>query len=595
MIHATPELLRGLNEPRVLREYALLADGERGVLVGPRGEFAWMCFPQWDGDAFFSTLLGGPGAYAVTPEGRFVWGGYYENDTLIWRSRWITEDSIVECREALALPADRDRAVVLRRVVAAAGAARVRVVLNLRHELGARPVKDLHLDDTGVWRGRLGEVRVSWSGAADAEAVDDGQGGRALELSIALETGAQHDLLLAFEGGERSEPPLDPDWAWQGTEAAWRERTASLPQALGARDARQAHAVLWGLTSEGGGMVAAATTSLPERARQGRNFDYRYVWIRDQSYAGQAAAKARSWELLDRAVGFVRDRLLSDGSRLRPAYTVRGEDLPDQRHVDLPGYPGGSSILGNQVTRQFQLDPFGEALLLFATAAGEGRMESADWKAAELAVEAIRERWREPDAGVWELEPDEWTHSRLICVAGLRALAEHQPAGNRTADWLSLADRIRADTAYRATHPDGYWQRSPSDPRLDASLLLAAIRGAVSPEDPRSVATLRAVSRELTRDGYVYRFRPDDEPLGVAEGAFLLCSFWLSLAFARQGELIAAARAFERGRSAAGPPGLLSEEFDVDQRQLRGNLPQAFVHALLLESAVELSSFGVGE
>ena len=151
-----------------------------------------------------------------------------------------------------------------------------------------------------------------------------------------------------------------------------------------------------------------------------------------------------------------------------------------------------------------------------------------------------------------------------------------------------LSDRIVAETAASATHESGRWQRSPGDARLDAALLLPAIRGAIPPDDPRSVSTLRAVERELTEDGYAYRFRPDERPLGQAEGAFVLCGFFVAPAFAQQGDEAAAARWFERNRAACGPPGLLSEEFDVAQRQLRGNLPQAFAHALLLECAAEL-------
>ena len=149
----------------------------------------------------------------------------------------------------------------------------------------------------------------------------------------------------------------------------------------------------------------------------------------------------------------------------------------------------------------------------------------------------------------------------------------------------ALADQITATASAEALHPSGRWQRSPTDERIDAALLLPAIRGAVAAEDPRSIATLRSVEHELTEDGYCYRYRPDERPLGQAEGAFLLCGFILSLAYEQQGEVVAAARWFERNRAACGPPGLLSEEFDVTQRQLRGNLPQAFVHAMLLECA----------
>ena len=146
-----------------------------------------------------------------------------------------------------------------------------------------------------------------------------------------------------------------------------------------------------------------------------------------------------------------------------------------------------------------------------------------------------------------------------------------------------------AETARTCTHPDGYWQRSPDDPRPDAALLLPPIRGAVPASDPRTLATLRVVRDQLARDEYVYRFRHDRRPLGDAEGAFLLCGFIMALAEHQQGHKLAAVRYFERNRAACGPPGLLSEEYDITQRQLRGNLPQAFVHAQLLECAAVLA------
>jgi GH15 family glucan-1,4-alpha-glucosidase len=290
---------------------------------------------------------------------------------------------------------------------------------------------------------------------------------------------------------------------------------------------------------------------------------------------------------MDDAVRFVCERLLEDGPNMVPAYTSAGGRVPDQRRLGLPGYPGGTDIVGNWVNQQFQLDAFGESLLLLAAAAGHDHLDAEGWRAAEVAIEAIGQRWTEPDAGIWELEPDNWTHSRLICAAGLRAIAARQPA-ERGAAWLSLADRITAEAAATATHKDGRWQRSPSDQRIDAALLLPAIRGGMPPDDPRSLATLRAVVNELTDDGYCYRYRPDDRPLGEAEGAFLLCGFLLALAYAQQGDQVRAARWFERNRAACGPAGLLCEEYDILQRQLRGNLPQAFVHAALLQCALTL-------
>ena len=149
--------------PHVLREYALIADGERGALIGPRGEIVWMCAPRWHSDAVFAALIGGDGACAVTPEGRFVWGGYYEPGTLIWRSRWITSDAIVECREALTFPGDTHQAVVLRSVIAREGTAKINVGLDPRASFTGPGLQSLHQDELGHWHGRLGALHVRWA------------------------------------------------------------------------------------------------------------------------------------------------------------------------------------------------------------------------------------------------------------------------------------------------------------------------------------------------------------------------------------------------------------------------------------------------
>lgn len=582
--------------PHVLREYALLADGERGILVDPHGDFVWMCFPRWDSDGLFSSLVGGRGAYAITPTERHVWGGYYEPGGLIWHSRWATSEAIIECREALALPSSPGRAVVLRRVEAIRGTARLDVELNPRGDFGRTGPRSLKLRDDGAWTGTVGDSNFCWTGAQRAVEGPDGHGGRALALPLSLEQGEAHDFVLsiAVDGTDPEAP--DPGRAWQGTEAGWDERVPVFEHVVADRDARHAYAVMAGLTGASGGMVAAATASLPERARAGRSYDYRYAWIRDQAFAGQAVAAAGPYPLMDDAVRFVASRLLADGPDLKPAYTVLGDEVPDEHKLSLPGYPGGTDIVGNWVNKQFQLDAFGEALLLFAAAAEHDHLDVEGWRAAEVAVAAIEQRWAEPDvdAGIWELEPDSWTHSRLICAAGLRRIAACRPESEPAARWASLADVIISDTALHALHPSGRWQRSPGDQRVDAALLLPALRGALDAEDPRSVATLQAVRAELTQDGYCYRFRPDERPLGEAEGAFLLCGYLMSLAHSQRGEHVEAARWFERSRAACGPPGLCSEEFDVRQRQLRGNLPQAFVHALLLECAVVQGKHAAG-
>lgn len=573
--------------PHVLREYALIADGERGIIVGPKGDFVWMCVPRWDSDAVFSSLIGGHGSYAITPAGRYVWGGYYEESSLIWHSRWVTESGIVECREALAFPAEPDRAVVLRRVMAIEGDAHVKVVLDPRAGFGHHGIRSL-AHDGGIWTGRTGSLRVRWMGADDARPAA-GSGAPALTMDLTLKAGEHHDFVLELSEGALPDKLIDPDAAWEATASAWHTAVPDLSETITPGDARHAYAVLRGLTSTGGGMVAAATMSLPERAKQGRNYDYRYVWIRDQCFTGEAVAAAGPYPLLDDAVRFVSERLLADGPNLKPAYTTLGGPVPGQRTLNLPGYPGGSDIVGNHVNAQFQLDALGESLLLLAAAAGHDHLDADGWRAAETAADAIATRWQDAEAGIWELDDRNWTESRLICVAGLRAISRQGAPSRRMGDWLALAERILAETAATSTHSSGRWQRAPDDERNDSALLLPPIRGGLAADDPRTLATLHALEEDLGADSYLYRFRQGAGPLEDAEGAFLLCGFTMALAQHQQGREVEATRWFERNRAACGPPGLYSEEFDINQRQLRGNLPQAFVHALMLECSARLA------
>jgi GH15 family glucan-1,4-alpha-glucosidase len=581
--------------PHVLREYAVLADGHRGALVGPRGDISWMCAPRWDSGAVFSTLIGGRSCYSVTPCVPYAWGGAYEPGTLIWHSRWVTHEGIIECREALAYPGDPNRIVLLRRIEAIDCRARVDVTLQPRADYDTAGVHRWVCHD-GVWTATAAGLRIRWTGGTGGTGSTGGTGGTgaeaaepgALRLHVDLARGDHHDLVLEISATDLPDQPPSPDQAWDATISAWQRAVPPLDGVRAPRDTRQSFAVLRGLTGPGG-TVAAATTSLPERAGDDRNYDYRYVWVRDQCFIGRAAAACQAADLLDQSVRVVTELLLEHGENTAPAYTVAGEPVPSQRHLTLPGYPGGHDVIGNHVHGQFQLDVFGEALLLFADAARLDCMDAQRWRAARAAVQAVERRWQQPDAGIWELDARPWTHSRLICAAGLRAIAAAAPSDcSSAAGWVTLADGIVADTARTSVHPDGRWQRAADDPALDAALLFAGLGGAVPADDPRTVATLTAYLRELTVDGYAYRYRHGNKPLHEAEGSFLLCGFATALALHQQGREIDAVAWYERTRAACGPPVLFSEEFDAIQHQMRGNLPQAFVHALMIESSARL-------
>ncbi|MFJ8542258.1 glycoside hydrolase family 15 protein [Streptomyces sp. NPDC093586] len=568
--------------PWVLREYAVIADGERGAVVDPRGRIVWLCAPRWHDDAVFSGLIGGPGHFTVGPaDPRHVWGGSYEEGTLIRVSHWVTSGCVAECREALAVPARPDRLVLLRRMRAVRGRPRLRLVLDARPGFGTGRMADPRRED-GAWTAEGGGLRMRFSGAPDAV----WRPGEGLVGEFSLREGESHDLVLELSEGPETEP-LDADTLWRATEREWRRAVPDCSRLAAPRDARHAYAVLRGLTSVSGGMAAAVTTSLPERANSGRNYDYRFAWLRDQCYAGLAVAAHGPHPLVDDAVRFVAERILEDGDKVRPAYTVDGRPVGGERSLRLPGYPGGSDHIGNDAGAQFQLDTFGEALQLFAAAAAHDRLTEDAERAAAVAVDVVERQWTRPDAGVWELEDRWWTHSRLSVVCGLRHMAQVLPAGaRRRCD--DLADAVLRETRRRCLRPDGRWRRAADDDGPEAALLVPLARGCAFGDDG-GAATRAYIESRLAEDGYLYRFEHPGRPLGEAEGAFLLCGFAMALAAHRLGDRVGAFRWFERARAACGPPGLFAEEYDVRRRQLRGNLPQAFVHATMLESAVRLA------
>ena len=574
--------------PRTLRDYVVLADGERGAVISPDGGVAWLCFPSWSDPAVFAGLLGSGGAYAVTPVERHVHGGYYEVGSLIWRQRWVTPDGLVETREAMAYPGGARSAVLLRRVSAVDGI----VPMAMRLQLGAdygRSTGTTWRQARNAWLCTVEGVHCRWTCSPVSRTAPRRREGE-LVMEFALQPGEAMDLTLELSCNRLDDVDrVNPEEAWQTTARAWSSAVPGCESVPARRDVRHSIAVLRGLTTESGATVAAATTALPERAEAGRNYDYRYAWIRDTCYIGQAGAAVDGGEqLLDDAVRWVCARMLADGADAKPAYCVDARPIPGPRHLGLEGYPGGSDVVGNRVTSQFQLDLFGETLLLLAKAASQDRLDGDGWEAAQVAIRAIEHRHDEKEAGIWEVEPNLWTHSRLICVAGLRAIAEQGGSHRWRNTAVSLADGLLSEADRTSLHPSGRWQRAPNDPRVDASLLLSELRGAVDAADPRSVATRQAVLDDLCEDDFLYRYAEPGEILGENEGAFLICNLWMGLACLKAGRVTEGAQWFERTRASCSTSGLFSEEYDVAQRQLRGNLPQAFVHALLIECAAEL-------
>lgn len=227
--------------PQALHGYAFLADGERGALVGPRGEIAWLCAPRWHSGAVFSTLIGGTGFYGVTPRARFAPAGHYEEGSLIWRNRWVTEGGIVECREALAFSGERGRPVLLRRVRTTEGQARVRVVLHPVAEYGTQPLRAARRSDDGVWTVEVGDLHLRWTGGGDASLFEVGPTGGQFTLDLTLDAGQWHDLVLELSEFPLWDAPLPiPSSSWSRTERVWSDAVPALDNTVAILDARRA-------------------------------------------------------------------------------------------------------------------------------------------------------------------------------------------------------------------------------------------------------------------------------------------------------------------------------------------------------------------
>ena len=370
---------------------------------------------------------------------------------MIWVQRWVTEDAEVECRSAFALPGRHGRLTLLRTITVLRGSAVIDIALDIRAGFDKHKLRKATFDGDG-WRSRSDTVHVLWTGLGE-EVEQDPNG--ALTAKPVMKAGETRTLALVLS--EDADPlPPDLDELWAGTRDGWNRRVPAVSSNVTTRDSAHAYAVLTSMTADTGGMVAAATLGLPEKAGGGRSFDYRYVWIRDQCYVGQAVALGDNLSLLDDAVRFVVARIEQYGEHLAPAYRTDGSPVPDEEPLALAGYPGdGGAVVGNWVNKQFQLDAWGEVLLLFAAADEKGHLGADGWEAAEKAAAVIADRWQELDAGIWELEPAAWAHSRLMCAAGLRTIARRPTALHNAGRWVSLADEIVADTSRTSLHRTG--------------------------------------------------------------------------------------------------------------------------------------------
>jgi GH15 family glucan-1,4-alpha-glucosidase len=407
--------------------------------------------------------------------------------------------------------------------------------------------------------------------------------------------------LVWHPSNEAPPPPLDPRWAVAHTEQTWRDWAARCTYRGPWREAVVRSLItLKALTyAPTGGIVAAPTTSLPETLGGVRNWDYRYCWLRDATFTLYALMlagyddEARAWrDWLVRAVA-------GRPSEAQIMYGVAGERRLTELELDwLPGYQGAKPVrIGNAASRQFQLDVYGEVLdLLHQATEGGLPHEESVWRVERAMLEFLEGAWDQPDEGIWEVRGPRrhFTHSKVMAwVAFDRAIRSGERSGltGPMKRWHTLRREIHDEVcqegydAERETFTQFYGSQ-----RLDAALLMIPLVGFLPIDDQRVQGTIRAVERELGRDGLVARYDNDEDVEGVPgrEGMFLACSFWLADCHALSGRRARAQRLFERLLAIRNDVGLLAEQYDVHAKRMTGNFPQAFSHVSLIDTAHNL-------
>jgi GH15 family glucan-1,4-alpha-glucosidase len=420
---------------------------------------------------------------------------------------------------------------------------------------------------------------------------------------FSVSRGEQVPFALSWYPSNQQPPqPLDPYEEVASSTAWWQEWSQRCTYRGPWADAVHASLVVLKALTYGptGGMVAAATTSLPEFIGGVRNWDYRFCWLRDATFtlysmliSGYAdeAIHWRDW-LLRSAAG--------DPSKLQVMYGVAGERrLPELTLDWLPGYEGSAPVrIGNAAVTQLQLDVYGELMdVMHQTRRAGLPPDKEGWNLQRELLGYLESAWSQPDEGIWEVRGrrQHFTHSKVMAwVAFDRGVKATERFGlEGPADrWRSIRDTIHREICEKAYNPDrGCFTQAYGSTMLDASLLMMPLVGFVRPDDPRMIGTVRAIEKDLLSDGFVLRYRSEDtdDGLPAGEGAFLPCTFWLADNYAMMGRTDEARALFERLLALRNDVGLLAEEYDPVARRQLGNYPQAFSHVALINTAYNLT------
>lgn len=583
--------------PLALENYALIGDCQTAGLVGNDGSLDWLCLPRFDSPACFAALLGTPehGRWRLHPTGvERASRQRYRDDTLIVETEFEAAGGSVRVVDFMSL--DSDAADVVRLVEGVRGDVQMEMHLTLRTDYGARV----------PWIRRTSDGLVAIAGPDRLELrspVPIVNKDFATTACFPVRAGQRLFFDLTWSQSHVDAPkPLDVENALRETERFWRDWSAACTYDGEWRDVVVRSALtLKALTySPTGGLVAAPTTSLPERIGGVRNWDYRYCWLRDATFTLLALMQAG----YVREAGAWREWLLRAAagkpSQLHIMYGLAGEcRLNEIELTHLPGYESSVPVrIGNGAHEQFQLDVFGEVMDAMHQSWRVGLEPGDDgWRIERALMDFLETSWRTPDAGIWEVRGPtrHFTHSKVMAwVAADRAVkaVEHFGLDGPVFRWRALRTEIHEDVCRNGFNAElNSFVQSYGSSLLDASLLMIPLVGFLPPEDPRIRGTVEAIERGLTRDAFVARYKtvPEVDGLPPGEGAFLLCSFWLADNLVLLGRVDDGRRMFERLLEVRSEVGLLSESYDVDARRLVGNYPQAFSHVGLINTASNLS------
>jgi GH15 family glucan-1,4-alpha-glucosidase len=598
-------------------DYGFLSDGEVSALVAPAGSVDWMCAPRFDSPSVFGAILGryagtfrvGPLDVTVPADRRYLPG------TMILETSWGTETGWIIVRDALLIGPwhhARDRSHTYRRTPTDYEAEHIflRTIRCVTGEvqtlMDCEPVLD------------YGRTHVRWDYTGDS--YHQGQASApGSDLCLTLTT----DMLLGFEGGQASTRTLLKEGdtrfvalSWGGavppstyeeayhkqvwTAHHWQHRLArgQFPDHPWRGYLQRSALTLKGLTyAPTGAVTAAGSTSLPETLGGNRNYDYRFTWIRDSTFALWGMySLGFEWEAVD-YFSFIADIAEKD-DQLQIMYGIGGErDLEEAELDHLPGYANSRPVrIGNAAYAQRQHDVWGALLdSVYLHSKAADHLDNRIWPILDKQVNEALKHWREPDAGIWEVrgELKHFTSSKIMCwVAADRGarLARMTGEDGKASEWQLAADEIKEDILTHGVDDRGVFTQYYGGTSLDASLLLAPLVRFLPPDDPRIKATVLAIRKELTVDGLVLRYKVEETDDGFTgeEGTFTICSFWLVSALCEIGEFSKAHKLCAKLLSFAGPLGLYGEEIDPHTGQHLGNFPQAFTHLALINAVMHV-------